>query len=73
MLSEKEKSEVENLKQDPLVKLAQRALIQKVDPEKKRLYQLRWLRKQGEKMVKAARSYATSGELQIEQTEGNQS
>ena len=51
MLSEKERIEVDLLKKDPLVKLAQESLSKKVDPERKRLYQLRWLKKQGVKIV----------------------
>lgn len=51
MLTDKERLEMEQLKQDPLVKLAQESLSRRVDPEKKRLYQLRWLQKQGKKIV----------------------
>lgn len=51
MLSEKERLEMEQLQQDPLVKLAQASLSKKVDPERRRLYQLRWLQKQGKKIV----------------------
>lgn len=51
MLSEKERLELEQLQQDPLVQLAQASLSKKVDPEKKKLYQLRWLQKQGKKIV----------------------
>ena len=51
MLSEKERLEMEQLQQDPLVKFAQASLSKKVDPERKRLYQLRWLQKQGKKLV----------------------
>ena len=51
MLSEKERLEMEQLQKDPLVKLAQATITKKVDPEKKRLYQLRWLQKQGKKIV----------------------
>lgn len=51
MLSEKERLEMEQLQKDPLVKLAQATIMKKVDPEKKRLYQLRWLQKQGKKIV----------------------
>lgn len=51
MLSEKERIEMEQLQKDPLVKFAQATITKKVDPEKKRLYQLRWLQKQGKKLV----------------------
>ncbi len=51
MLSEKEREEMAQLSKDPLVKLACDSIAKKVDPEKKRLYQLRWLRKQGLKIV----------------------
>jgi len=51
MLSEKERLEMEQLQKDPLVKLAQATITKKVDPEKKKLYQLRWLQKQGKKIV----------------------
>lgn len=51
MLNEKEKAELAQLSKDPLVKLAQDNLAKKVDPEKKRLYQMRWLRKQGLKIL----------------------
>ncbi|WP_283651671.1 hypothetical protein [Turicimonas muris] len=51
MLSEKERLEMEQLQNDPLVKFAQASLSKKVDPERKRLYQLRWLQKQGKKLV----------------------
>ena len=51
MLSEKERLEMEQLQKDPLVQLARESLSKKVDQEKKRLYQLRWLQKQGKKIV----------------------
>ncbi len=51
MLSEKERLEMEQLQKDPLVQLARESLSKKVDPEKKKLYQLRWLQKQGKKIV----------------------
>lgn len=51
MLNEKEKQELAQLSKDPLVKLAQDNLAKKVDPEKKKLYQMRWLRKQGLKIL----------------------
>lgn len=51
MLTEKEQLELEQLTKDPLVKLAQASLSKRVDPEKKKLYQLRWLQKQGKKIV----------------------
>lgn len=51
MLSGKERLELEQLQKDPLVQLAQASLSKKVDPEKKKLYQLRWLQKQGKKIV----------------------
>lgn len=51
MLTEKEKLEMEQLQRGPLVELARESLRKKVDPEKKRLYQLRWLQKQGKKIV----------------------
>lgn len=52
MLTDNEKKEIQHLKNDPLVKLAQASLSKKTDPEKKKLYHLRWLKKQGEKIVK---------------------
>ena len=51
MLTPEEKSELENLKKDPYVKLATKSLQKPTDPEKKRLYQYRWLRKRGMKIA----------------------
>lgn len=53
MLTRKEQEELEALKKDPLVKLATKSLNSKrpVDPDKKRLYQYRWLRKKGQKIA----------------------
>ncbi len=53
MLTQKEQEELEALKKDPLVKLATRTIQRKkpTDPDKKRLYQYRWLRKKGQKIV----------------------
>lgn len=50
MLTQKEQEELEALKKDPLVKLAVKSLKRPVDPDKKRLYQYRWLRKKGQKI-----------------------
>lgn len=52
MLSEKEKKELEALQKDESVRLAVKTLAKKVDVEKKKLYQYRWLKKQGEKIAK---------------------
>lgn len=53
MLTQKEQEELEALKKDPLVKLATKSINRKypVDPDKKRLYQYRWLRKKGQKIA----------------------
>lgn len=51
MLTDKEKQELEELKNDPLVKLATATLRKGTDPDKKRLYQLRWLRKKGQQIA----------------------
>ena len=51
MLTQKEQEELEALKKDPLVKLATKSLKRPVDPDKKRLYQYRWLRKKGQKIA----------------------
>lgn len=51
MLTPEEKAEIEALKKDPLVKLATRSLQKTQDPEKKRLYQLRWLKKKGKQIM----------------------
>ncbi len=51
MLTPEEKQEFEQLKKDPYVKIATKSLQKAQDPEKKRLYQLRWLRKKGQKIV----------------------
>ena len=51
MLTPKEKTELENLKKDPYVKLATNSLRRATDPDKKRLYQYRWLRKKGMKIA----------------------
>ena len=51
MLTQKEQEELEALKKDPLVKLATKSLKRPVDPDKKRLYQYRWLRKTGQKIA----------------------
>lgn len=49
MLTEKEKAELEALKRDPYVKLAQKQTAKHIDPDKKRLYQYRWLQKKGKR------------------------
>ena len=51
MLTQKEQEELEALKKDPLVKLATKSLKRPVDPDKKRLYQYRWLREKGQKIA----------------------
>lgn len=51
MLTDKEKQELEELKNDPLVKLANATIRKGADPEKKKLYQLRWLRKKGQQIA----------------------
>ena len=51
MLSEKEKLELEQLKADENVKRALRQQRKKVDPERKKLYQYRWLKRRGEKLA----------------------
>ncbi len=51
MLTTEEKAELENLKKDPYVKLATKSLKKRPDPEKKRLYQYRWLKKRGMKLA----------------------
>lgn len=51
MLTEQERLEIEELKKDPFVKIATKSLQRQQDPDKKRLYQLRWLRKKGQKIV----------------------
>ena len=51
MLTPEQKSELENLKKDPYVKLAVKNLRKPIDPDKKRLYQYRWLRNKGKKIV----------------------
>lgn len=56
MLSEKEKAELEALKKDPYVKLATKSLRTPVDPEKKKLYQYRWLQKKGKKIAEEINS-----------------
>lgn len=48
MLSEKEKLELEQLKADENVKRALRQQRKKIDPERKKLYQYRWLKRRGE-------------------------
>lgn len=51
MLNEKERAELEALKKDPYVKIATKSLRAPIDPEKKKLYQYRWLQKKGKKIV----------------------
>lgn len=51
-LTPEEQKEVEELKNDPLVKLANATIRKSQDPERKRLHQLRWLRKKGEQIAK---------------------
>lgn len=52
MLTPEEQKEVEELKNDPFVKLANATIRKSQDPERKKLYQLRWLRKKGEQIAK---------------------
>ncbi len=55
MLNDQERKELEELKKDPNVKAAMRDLgrrnRQKVDPEKQKLYQYRWLKKKGQMLL----------------------
>lgn len=55
-LTEAEQKELEALKNDPLVKLANASIRKGTDPEKKKLYQLRWLRKKGQQIAKELES-----------------
>lgn len=48
---EKEKLELEQLKADENVKRALRQQRKKIDPERKKLYQYRWLKRRGEKLA----------------------
>lgn len=50
-LTKEEQAELEALKNDPLVKLANATIRKGTDPEKKKLYQLRWLRKKGQQIA----------------------
>lgn len=50
-LTPAEQKELEELKKDPCVKLAAKSLSKPTDPDKKRLYQYRWLKKKGAKML----------------------
>lgn len=50
-LTKEEQAELEALKNDPLVKLANATIRKGADPEKKKLYQLRWLRKKGQQIA----------------------
>ncbi len=55
MLNDQERKELEELKNDPNVKAAMRDLgrrnRQNGDPEKKKLYQYRWLKKKGQTLL----------------------
>ena len=51
MLSEAERAEIEALRNAPAVELARQAKRKKVDPAKQLLYTLRYLKKQGEKLI----------------------
>lgn len=51
-LTKEEQAELEELKCDPLVKLANSSIRRNQDPEKKKLYQLRWLKKKGEQIAR---------------------
>lgn len=51
-LTKEEQAELEELKSDPLVKLASGSIRRNQDPEKKKLYQLRWLKKKGEQIAR---------------------
>lgn len=51
-LTKEEQAELEALKSDPLVKLASSSIRRNQDPEKKKLYQLRWLKKKGEQIAR---------------------
>jgi len=55
-LTQEEQKELEALKNDPLVKLANTSIRKGTDPEKKKLYQLRWLRKKGQQIAKELES-----------------
>lgn len=54
MLTIEEQKELEQLKKDKAVKVAVAANKKKynVDPDKKRLYQYRWLKRKGEKILR---------------------
>lgn len=56
MLTLEEKEELENLKKDPYMKLAAKSLRKPIDPDKKRLYQYRWLKNKGKKMIEEIES-----------------
>lgn len=51
MLTPEERAEMESLKKDPYVKLATKSLQRATDPEKKKLYQYRWLRNKGKRIA----------------------
>lgn len=51
MLTEKERAELEALKKAPYVKLATKSMQRTTDPEKKKLYQYRWLQKKGKQIA----------------------
>ena len=53
MLTAKERKELETLEKCKEVQLARKQQRAKVDKEKQRLYQLRWLKKKGEELAKA--------------------
>lgn len=54
-------AEIERLKDNPYVKSAQKEVAkkarQKVDPMRKKLYQLRWLEKRGRELCQEVLSY----------------
>lgn len=62
MLTEEEKKEIEDLKKDPYVKIATKSLRRPQDPEKKKLYQLRWLRKKGMQLMQDLENELDDGE-----------
>lgn len=55
MLNEQERKELEELQKDPNVKAALNDLAKKnrakQDPEKRKLYQYRWLKKKGQMLL----------------------
>lgn len=61
MLTKEQQEELERLKNDPQVK-AVRKVVYKTDPEKKRLYQLRWLKKKAAQLFDNERKVTDNAE-----------